>query len=314
MAVTPTHVVFSKPEVIDGVFHRGFMTTDYPPTIEEQVDLELWSVGMFFHAPVKPLFDSRFDLYFACPSYTGVPEPRIAITNRDLVRGSNYQPIPGVQKRYDVVFNMNWLPFKRHELFIEALAYSKANGRSLKTLWFGYHYSDEAREREKFLTQMVADKGLEVEFAETDFDLDVINRRYSESSVCVICSEGEGGPRVLTEAMLCDVPVVVTNDTAGGTHQVIESNTGRTCDPTPESLARCIHDVLDDQTQFEPRRWALENMCLEQAMPKLLSAIRALSAKSNVPINTAVFEFTDYDWECKRGEARKAEKRFRKQR
>ncbi|MEM7474518.1 MAG: glycosyltransferase family 4 protein [Planctomycetota bacterium] len=310
---TASHVVFSKPKWVGGVFHRGFMGTDYPTTLDEQIDRRLWAVALFFHAPIRPKFDKHIDIYFACPTFTDCPLPKVAVTDRDLTDENQFYPIANSQKKYDVIFNMNWMPFKRHELFLDALQYAKKAGREINVLWFGYHYQEESKKREKLCRQVVFEQGLNVDFADTVFDSAVTNERFNRCRVCVICSTGEGGPRVFAESLLAGLPLVVTNDTAGGVPEAVAAQCGIVCNPNAKELAEAIWKTLDEQDRFQTRQWALDNICLSKTMPRLIAAVQALSDASEIPINVADIAFTGYDWTCQTQQARKAEKEFQKE-
>jgi glycosyltransferase involved in cell wall biosynthesis len=308
----PTHVVFSKPKIIDGVFHRGFVVTDNPNTIDDQLERSLWAIGLMFHAPIRPYANSNIDLYLCTPTYKDCPEPRVAVTDRDLTCENTYYPLPEAIKQYDVIFNMNWEPFKRHELLIETLAYAKQVGRTISCLWFGYHYRKESQARETHIRNLVQQAGVDdVTFAETSFDTAEVNSRINASRVSVICSTGEGGPRVLPESLLAGVPAVVTRDTDGGVPEVICGQTGLVCEPTGKAIAEAIWDVIDRADQFSPRQWALENMCLSRTMPRLREAVTRLSQASAVPINLQL-AFEGYDWVSQNNVVRCIEKALAK--
>jgi hypothetical protein len=70
----------------------------------------------------------------------------------------------------------------------------------------------------------------------------------------------------------------------------VNRSTGRTCDPTPESLATAVWDVLDNLASFAPRRWALRNMCFPIAKHKMFRALRRLERRKEWKINLSGFE------------------------
>lgn len=308
--IKPTHVVFSQPRRIDGVFHRGFMATDYPKTLDSQIDRSLWAVGFFLHAAIQPSFNPEIDLYFASDTYVDCPSPRINITDRDLTDENVFFPYENTEKQFDVIFNATWMPVKRHELLIDALRYAMGKGRPLRCLWFGYHYCDESIERELTFKKVVVAEDLGVTFAETNFDRAEVNRRFNRSRACLICSQREGGPRVMGESLLANVPFVVTEDTEGGAPQMINDQIGITCEATGQGIAEAVWQIIDQADVFSPRDWALEHMCVRKTIPRLREFVRKISAESNVPINCDDIGFHGYDWECTSGEARKVEADF----
>ena len=306
--IVPTHVVFSRPRLVGGHLQRGFLATDYPKTLQSQCDPNLWAIGFFIHAAFCPYFDPQVDLYFASETYSECPLPRIDVTDRDLTDENSFFPDPAVDKQYDLIFNATWMPVKRHELLIEALSFAQQAGRPLSCLWFGYHYCEDSHQRERQIRAAVKSLRLDVTFAETNFNVSVVNARYNSARVCLICSASEGGPRVMGEALLSGIPFIVTADTAGGAPQLICDRNGVVCQPTGASIAQAIWEVIDRPHQFQPRDWALEHICRSRTLQRLQQAVRQLSDVGPVPINWQEITFKGYDWECRRQEARAAER------
>ena len=313
MTDLPCHVVFSKPAIIDGVFHRGFVTTDRPLTITDQLQRELWSVGIFFHTAIEPFYNPMIELYFASKTFRNCPHPRIDITDRDLTDERVFFPIADTEPEFDVVFNAVWMPIKRQELFFDALKWSQQEGRPVKALWFGYHYEESSKQRELDFKAAVEEQQLDVTFLETDFDTAEVNRRFNLAKSCVICSRSEGGPRVLAESLFADVPFIVTEDTLGGAPETIRPETGVICPPTGPGIARAIWEVCDDLDRFSPRRWAVENLTRRSTVARLQEKLREISESRSSklsPINWQQVRFTEYDWVSKKQLVRKAEQEF----
>lgn len=312
MVFRPTHVVFSQPQFIDGQFYRGVVSTDGPQTIHEQMDRSLWTVVLFFHFAAVPRFEPEVDLYFCDPSVQQeCPDPKVLVTNRDLIREEEFFPLADAKPIYDVVFNVTWMPVKRHELFLDALRFARDAGRPIRCLWFGYHYNDEAVEREKQLRAQIEDEQLEVTFADTNFDVSEVNRRYNACRCALICSEFEGGPRVMGEAILAGIPFIVTSDTRGGSPEAVRDEIGSTCEPNGEAIARAIWKILDAGNSYQTRQWALKNMCLNKTLLRIRAALEEIAASRQVRINTDI-QFPGYDWEGKANSLRKAESEFRR--
>lgn len=313
MIYRPCHVVFSKPKWINGVFHRGFMTTDNLDNLDQQFDRKLWAMGIFFHAPVEPWFHPEIDLYFRAHTFQNCPEPSVTITDRDLTDETLFYPLPDHEPEYDVLFNMNWMPFKRHELFLETLQYAKQSKRPIRVLWFGYHYDTVSQAREKKFVEEVAQANLDVTFLPADFNRVEINRRYSLAKCSVICSKGEGGPRVFAESLFAGLPLIVTSDTKGGVPESLSPKCGITCEATAAGLASAIWNVLDHLDEYSTRTWALDHLTRSASNVRLREALRNLSlaqSKDRAPINWQEAEFTEYDWQCKKELLRQAESEF----
>jgi len=66
---------------------------------------------------------------------------------------------------------------------------------------------------------------------------------YSAADVMLLCSDSEGSPTSVKEALACDVPVVSTD--VGDVVQLIEGVDGcAISDPNPESLAAALRKLL----------------------------------------------------------------------
>lgn len=307
MGFIPSHVVFSKPKIKGGKITRGVVATDAPQSIQYEMDRSLWFTILFFHSPIQPTFHPDVDLYLtAAPFLKDCPTPVLELTARELVSEHEFTPL-GIAKTHDVIFNVTWMPMKRHELLVEALKYAKSQGRPLKVLWFGYHYNEDAIDRERMLRKMVADNELDVAFLETNFDPAEINRRFNVARSTLICSEYEAGPRVMSESLLADVPFIITSDTRGGAVEAMRSPAGIICEPDGRSIAEAIWKVVDGQHAFQPRHWALKNMCRTVAIENLKRAVSLVAQDRGWSVNYDEIEFREYDWEGKGGHVRKAE-------
>ena len=288
--------LFATPCLRDGVVHRGVIGVDRPHMISQDLNRDLWAVLVFLHGPVVPHPTPEVDLYTTSHTFASIcPQPALYLTARDLIDENVFFPT-GIAKQYDVVFNGNWMPAKRHELLIDALALSKLKGRELSCLWFGYHFDARWHNRDMMLRREVAFRGISVDFAETNFDPIEVNRRYNLSRCAINCSDFEAGPRTMGEATLADIPFIATSNTNGGCPQTLDSSAGIVCDGTAEGICQAIWDALDQRERFEPRKWALENLCVSVANRKLRAAILKLAEKTGYRINHDDVRFHGYDW------------------
>jgi glycosyltransferase involved in cell wall biosynthesis len=131
------------------------------------------------------------------------------------------------------------VPVKRHDLFVDAVA--KLRGKGVNGVFVVVGGGPERERLEaRAAVQGVAD---DVRFLGWRRDLD---RIYAGSDVVALCSDNEGTPVALIEAMAAGVPVVAT--AVGGVPDVLDG--GRLGRLVPsgsvDALAAAIHDLLTD--------------------------------------------------------------------
>ncbi|MCA9063043.1 MAG: glycosyltransferase [Planctomycetaceae bacterium] len=305
-----THIVFSPPRMIGGEVHRGVIATDIPGTVRGQIQRELWAVLLFLHGPTIPTFSPEVDLYLTSATFREqCPHPQVHLTARNFVDEQVFRPISAT-KTYDLIFNATWLPFKRHELLIDALTFARDQGRPIRCMWFGYHWCTGFEQREADLKQIVADRQLPVDFLPTDHDPEEVNRRFNACRSLLICSTSEAGPRVMGEAMLTDLPCIVTRDTWGGVPELITSACGLLCEPNGSDIAKAIWRALDLSDSWTPREWALENLCVSASLRQLKRSLQQLEQQTGWRINHGEVTFPGFDWQGRQRSARMAENQY----
>jgi glycosyltransferase involved in cell wall biosynthesis len=296
MAEGPNTVLLSPPVVRDGEIHRGVAATDRLHLLLPMIDRAKWVLLSINHGASFPWPHPEYDLYLTDPCYGGEGgRPQVSITPRDFTDEDVFRPL-GLEKLYDIVFNACWVRVKRPELLVEALTFARDRGRPISCLWFGYHWHPEGPELERGIVAEVEARGLAVDFLSTHFNREEVNRRFNLARLAVLCSYSEAGPRVMSEAMLADVPYVTTGDTRGGSPAWVCDRNGRTCAPAPEELAGAIWHVLDRASSYDPRAWALEHMCHGAAIRRLRAALADLAARKGWRVNLDDLRFRRIDW------------------
>jgi glycosyltransferase involved in cell wall biosynthesis len=307
MASAPSNVLYAPPAVRDGVLYRGVAATDDPAALLAEIVREKWVLLYLAHGAHPPWPHPEVDLYHTDPSFRDrAPGPQVYVMPRDFTDPTAFRPL-GVVKQYDVVFNACWRHLKRPELLIEALSYARDRGRPISCLWFGYHWHPEGRELEPRVVAEVEARRLPVAFEPTNFNREVVNLRYNQARAAVLCSTTEAGPRVMSEAMLAGLPYITTRDTFGGSPRFVDDRNGRQCDPSAESLAGAIWHVLDHLESYQPRDWALRNMCLPVALGRIARALERLAEQKGWRINLEDLGFRDIDWHGARRHVQEAD-------
>lgn len=191
----------------------------------------------------------RFDLIVVrgrsgrafCQEHFPGARVRILTAGIDCTR---FRPMPGVEKRFDVVTVARLSALKRIDVLIQALACVSRQRNELKALIVG-----DGPERENLERQCRA-LGLEdrVQFAGRCDDVELV---LNQSRLFVLCSDSEGFSIAMAEAMACGLPAVVS-DVGELAELVQDGRTGRLVPPGDvEAFASAIADLLGDPAALE---------------------------------------------------------------
>lgn len=296
---------YSPPVVRNGALHRGVVSAEDPLSLASYIDTSRWVIMHCEHSARPPSINSVTDLYQCDPCFdeTLGERPRVHAICRDFVDQDVYRPLD-VDKQYDVVFNACWSKVKRPALFAKALRYAQRAGRPISCVWYGYHWRlpygvGTSESLEDQIRRQVSD--LPVTFLETDWDAEENNRRFNSARVAVLTSSAEGGPRVMSEAMLAGLPYLTAADVVGGSSAYLTAGNknGGLFEPSPRAIAECIWHTLDTLEDFTPREWALTNMCRAVAVARLQEALRKLGHTLGWRINWQEVDhdgFVEMEW------------------
>ena len=281
--------MYAPPIRKNGEIYKGVLSCDSAAVLK-YLHTELWVVLHLDHHARPPPQLGYVDMYQIDPFFASGMGSRLYVhaTNRDFIDPTVFKPL-GLEKKYDVIFNSAWARLKRHELFIEGLVYAKQQGRPASVLMMGYHADGyTSQEVEGSVRHMIERHGLAVDIMDTEWDSHEVNVRYNLCRCAVHTASGEAGPKVLPEAALADLPYLVTSDTYGGCpgHVSVGNGNGLVFDPRPDAMAEAIWWALDNATKFEPRKWALANMCKPVGEERLRVALSRLAASLGCAINT----------------------------
>jgi len=143
----------------------------------------------------------------------------------------------------DVVFVGRLLSHKNVDVLIRAVAILTRKRPDITCLIISD--GPERPQLERLSAKMgVSDNIVFTGFIEHDVDK---FRLMKASRVFAHPSTREGFGIVALEALACGLPVVTTNHPENAARYMITPEIGRICKPTPQSLARAIESVLNDQ-------------------------------------------------------------------
>jgi glycosyltransferase involved in cell wall biosynthesis len=100
------------------------------------------------------------------------------------------------------------------------------------------------------------------------------------SRVHVLTSLYEGSPKVLTESLFSNVPVIVNYRLRGLHPRYINSQTGLFA--TDSDLAEKIVEVVENRSSYAPREWAEKNSGFRYATRELNSTLRQAATAKNL--------------------------------
>ena len=145
-----------------------------------------------------------------------------------------YEKSPG---DWTVLLAGDFLPWKRHGLFLEAVRLARQRAPELRTVMKGRVRNQDSRVLQQ-LRQRLAETP---ELASCVFidSTDAPALPYIASAdLLVSCSQGEPFGRTIVESYALGRPVVATRD--GGAPELFDTTAAQVCAPTPEALATAI--------------------------------------------------------------------------
>ena len=101
------------------------------------------------------------------------------------------------------------------------------------------------------------------------------NLLLNSAHVSVNCADfWGGGQRATLEAMACDLPVVVMNDSPKNREYVEASGAGYICNPDPQSIRTAVQIALEDKKRPSGREYVMKNWTPEHYKNAILSALK----------------------------------------
>lgn len=179
--------------------------------------------------------------------------------NTELFKPKN-QP-----KIFDAFFPACFADWKRHGLFAEAVK----NMKAMACGWFQEHepWCYEACQKNGVFTTQHIPSYLLVDF-------------YNASKTIVITSADNGGSqRSVLEAMACNVPLVVMNDSQKTSEYVIKAGFPEfVCEPVATEIQKKIFEIKDKI--IDTRSWVLNNYSEHVYARKLLNGLKEICQSS----------------------------------
>jgi len=209
--------------------------------------------------------------------YSGLP--LLLLTEADLKNADDYQPNPSIQKKYDFIYvclddndqcseGWNWhnrnfdLAKKCFVVMcgkynLTGLIIGRTNcelpdactGKITVKPFLPFHEFQEAIQQSRFL------------FAPNISD---------------------ASPRVITEAMLYDIPVLVNHNILGGWHNVISGVTGETF-TSEYDVGEALDKMVGHYDEYNPRQWYVDHRGVHNSGKKLADFLKQNYPNINCP-------------------------------
>ena len=210
------------------------------------------------------------------------------------------EPFLARPKRFDLLVNSTWAAWKRHFVLFQALAKLP---QPIRVALVGVPWDGGTRNDVLNVAQYYGVADWLTIFEKIPFQ-EVIQLNC-ESRAAALFSLKEGSNRALTEAMLCNTPVILLDRHWGGIVKNVVPQTGVIS--SERDLPNNIQHVLTNQSSFTPRQWALDNISCLVSTQKLNSFLQDLALARGEPWTSGICVHSNSP-ECKRwDDARKPE-------
>lgn len=240
------------------------------------------------------------------------PQYRHAATKNipDLILGCGhyvdteaFYPEPETLKVFDLIYISKWAPTKRIEHILDA---AKADP-SLNIAILGFPVVSERKRaasdnyRQLILNRIneeqisnvkiiehVQEKHINADGTEVvgGFTKDEIRHFFNQAHCTVLTADAnEAINRALAEALCCDIPIMLTNDTLGGAKTLINDKTGIFIEPTGLAITKGIRYLKENREKFSPRTWYSSHYGQEKSNRRLRTRIAEIALQSSQLIN-----------------------------
>ena len=221
----------------------------------------------FSNADIGVVTSSR-DREYVTRGY-GIEREKIRIIP-NYVPTQVFKPLPGLEKKYDVIYVGRGDRQKNLRNLLEAVKYLRGKGRKVSILMIGK--CCENREIREFIGKEKLDAELPGNVPSYE-----LPQYLNQARVFILPSHYEGHPKALLEAMSCALPCIGTN-VAGIKEDITHLENGYLCNTDFKGIAAAIDEVLEDKALQKKmgrkaRQYILENYSLSKILKKELEVI-----------------------------------------
>jgi glycosyltransferase involved in cell wall biosynthesis len=291
-------IVLRWPTVQDGaIAQKGILVITFTKVSSyyyRNVDVE--KLARYFHIVLEPSWSGYMDadiLFWTTktrePVFVQSSEIRdrvaleclcsnlvpISIGASDWVDHRNFTP-KECGKVYDSIYVANTSPVKRIHVYLKAIRRiareydPEYRGVLVCAAWGG-----KAQEIQGLIDHYGVGANCELKLSLSQAELSEL---LGACKVNVLLSLKEGSNRSLFESMFCNLPVIALADNIGVNKTYINEYTGALV--YEERLSEVLVHMAAHWRNYQPRRWALENIAPEATTRKLLGIIEARTGET----------------------------------
>lgn len=212
----------------------------------------------------------------------------ISIGASDWVDYRNFTPLER-EKTYDSIYVANTSPVKRIHIYLQAIRkivreYDPAyRGVLVCAAWGG-----KAAEIQGLIDHYGIGENCKLQLSLSQAELSEL---LSACKVNVLLSLKEGSNRSLFESMFCNLPVIALADNIGVNKSYINEYTGALV--YEDRLSEVLLHMAAHWQNYQPRRWALQNISPEATTAKLLAVIAARTAEAPLEGSRTFFKINN---------------------
>jgi hypothetical protein len=185
-----------------------------------------------------------------------------------------FHPIEGVVKVYDSVYVTSYRSGKRHHVYFRAIA--AIGDPSYRGAIACGAWGQSKRDVLNLIKYYDIENNIDVYESLSQKDLNLL---LNKAKVNVLFSKKEGSNRSVFEGFFSNVPALVLKNNIGMNKNYINENTGMLVDE--ESVAGKLIYFKNNWKDFNPRKWAMENISPLKTTFKLNSVLQKISQDEN---------------------------------
>jgi hypothetical protein len=158
-----------------------------------------------------------------------------------------------MEKVYDLIMIANWAYHKKHVELLKAL---HNLDRKLYVLLVGFEWGGRKKEdiEKEIIKRKI--KSVQIDIVENLSHAEIVIA-LNKSKVKVFLTKKEGDNKAVVEALFCNVPILVYENTIGGAKNKVNKATGMFT--SYAELSDNIDYMVSNYTKFSPREWAKKN-------------------------------------------------------
>jgi len=265
---TEQFLIFRKCVDVASVLQQYFLILE--PSWSGHSNLNILYFTRFSEQPIVVMAADKRDYQFL--KKLGSNLIPVSFGSGAWVNPSVFRPIGNRQKRFDAVMVARWATYKRHHVLFGAL--KKLGDPNFKVALVAIPWPSNRDDIESLLDFYGVSNNVHIFEALTH---EKVNEVLNASKVNLVLSLQEGDNRSLSEGFFAGTPGVALWNNTGIPKDRFNAQTGKLVDE--KDLASELLYFQKHWSEFQPRRWALDNITPEITTSKLNELLKDLAEK-----------------------------------